>query len=229
MAATEATRRANRGLSPPAKDESAPSPARVRVSTVMVRSGTASRRTVALRRPMATAVSPISEYSRATGTSCAPSYPTAVSAAAKRRLDSTTATVASQRPREPSSRMPRRPPITAPARKAASAAKDLTAEKPGTRASANPRNTTLPVMFAVNTRPSPSTLTASINPVVTVNTRRSSGSDAGLSRPSRSRLDPVMSSPRSASSCLESSPHRRRRCTSRLEEGDAYITRDPLS
>src|SRR5437667_435141 len=164
--------------------------------------------TVALRRPMATAVSAISEYRRATGARCSPSYPRAVSAAAKRRLDSTTATVASQRPREPSSRMARRPPITAPARKAASAAKDLTSEKPGTRASANPRKTTLPVMFAVNTRPSPSTLTASINPVVTVNSSRSSGSDAGCSCPTFPRSDPVISSRRLASSCWGSSPHR---------------------
>jgi len=64
MAATEATRRCQRTLVPPARRESAPSPVSVMVSTVVVRSATPSRRTVALRMPMAIAVRAISRYAR---------------------------------------------------------------------------------------------------------------------------------------------------------------------
>src|SRR5207249_3693534 len=65
--------------------------------------------------------------------------------------------------------------MTAPMRNAANAARERRAENSGTRASANPRKTMLPVMLAVNTRPSPRTLTASISPVVIVSTTRSAG------------------------------------------------------
>ena len=53
---TEATRRPIRGLLPAASEESAANPVSVNVNTVVVMSGTASRRTVALRKPIATAV-----------------------------------------------------------------------------------------------------------------------------------------------------------------------------
>ena len=43
----------------------------------------------------------------------------------------------------------------APIRKAPSEVRLAGAEKPGAPAAANPITTTLPVMFAVNTRPSP--------------------------------------------------------------------------
>ena len=46
----------------------------------------------------------------------------------------------------------------------------------------------LPVMFAVKTRPNPRTLTASINPVVTVNTRSSAGRGTGFFIAQRSTL-----------------------------------------
>src|SRR5438552_1307983 len=70
--------------------------------------------------------------------------------------------------------------MTAPMRNAANAARERRAENSGTRASANPRKTMLPVMVAVNTRPSPSTLTASISPVVIVSTTRSAGREPGF-------------------------------------------------
>jgi hypothetical protein len=50
---------------------------------------------------------------------------------------------------------------TAPSMKAIKAMDDLVAEKPGAPASANPRNTTFPVMFPVNTWPKARRLTAS--------------------------------------------------------------------
>jgi hypothetical protein len=56
---TEATRRPIPGLEPPAREESAASPVNVSVILVGVRSGMASRLIVALRKPIATAVRPI--------------------------------------------------------------------------------------------------------------------------------------------------------------------------
>src|SRR5437899_487895 len=48
-------------------------------------------------------------------------------------------------------------------------------ESPGAPATANPSSTTLPVMFAVKTRPRPRKLTASITPVTPVRVRSASG------------------------------------------------------
>ncbi len=56
MAATDPIRRCQRGLLPPANEESAAKPESVNVKTVMVRSGTASLRTVAFLTPIASAV-----------------------------------------------------------------------------------------------------------------------------------------------------------------------------
>lgn len=53
MAATLPMRRAQLGLAPPARLELAAMPVIVKVSTVVVRSGTLSWRMVALRKPMA--------------------------------------------------------------------------------------------------------------------------------------------------------------------------------
>src|SRR6185295_1284615 len=53
-------------------------------------------------------------------------------------------------------------------RNAPSDASDRGAESPSTPAAANPRNTMLPVIFAVNTRPNPRKLTASTTPVTNV-------------------------------------------------------------
>src|SRR5207302_9220413 len=108
------------------------------------------------------------------------SYPMATQAATKHSPASTTATLRSQRRRAtPAIATPRRPPSTAPTE---NPTKDITAramENPGTPAAANPRKTTLPVMLAVKTRPSPRTLTASTSPVVTVSTLRTQGNGSG--------------------------------------------------
>ena len=61
----------------------------------------------------------------------------------------------SSRPRLAPTREPTRPAQMAPIRKAPSEVRLAGAEKPGAPAAANPITTTLPVMFAVNTRPSP--------------------------------------------------------------------------
>src|SRR4051812_32339690 len=90
---------------------------------------------------------------------------------------STPAADSSQRRRlSPASLVARHPPTTAPARKAISAASERRIEKPGVPTAANPRKTTLPVMLAVNTPPSPSTLTASTRPVVIVSPINTAGS-----------------------------------------------------
>src|SRR4051794_32887114 len=69
------------------------------------------------------------------------------------------------------------PPAAAPTRKAPSETSGATTGSPPLPAIPKPRNTMLPVMFAVNTRPSPRKLTASTSPVVNVRTRsaRASG------------------------------------------------------
>jgi hypothetical protein len=63
--------------------------------------------------------------------------------------------------------------------KAIKAADDLGAEKPDAPARANPKNTTFPVMLAVNTWPKPRRLTASTIPVTAVMARRMYGDTAG--------------------------------------------------
>ena len=61
--ATMATeRRCRRGLSPPAKRESAANPVIVSVSTVVVRSATPSFRTTAFLKPIATPVDAMTAY-----------------------------------------------------------------------------------------------------------------------------------------------------------------------
>ena len=60
----------------------------------------------------------------------------------------------SSRPRR-DIREPTRPAQIAPSRNAPSEVRLAGAEKPGAPAAAKPSTTTLPVMFAVNTRPSP--------------------------------------------------------------------------
>src|SRR5258708_1576495 len=60
-------------------------------------------------------------------------------------------------------------------RKAPRATPDRSMESPGAAAIANPMNTTLPVMLAVNTCPSATQLTASTNPVTAVRARSRAG------------------------------------------------------
>jgi hypothetical protein len=63
---------------------------------------------------------------------------------------------------------PKRPPKPAPNRNAIREVRERGMESPGAPATANPRKTTFPVMFAVKTWPRPRKLTASTNPVTTV-------------------------------------------------------------
>jgi len=100
----------------------------------------------------------------------------ATHAAIKNNPASTIATVRSQRRRAtPAIASPRHPPSIAPTTNPTKATTARATENPGIPTTANPRKTTLPVMLAVKTRPSPKTLTASTNPVVTVSTPSTQG------------------------------------------------------
>ena len=65
-----------------------------------------------------------------------------------------------------------RPPNIAPTRNDKRAVSERAIDSPGTRAVANARIRTFPVMFAVKTRPSDRKLTASTRPVTTVSPSR---------------------------------------------------------
>src|SRR5207253_5560157 len=143
MIATEATRRDQRGPSPPAAGESAASPVIVIVSTVVVRSGTASLRTTALRMPMAKPVKPITAYSRVGTTDRSDPAPNATPVAAKSNAASSPRAADVGRSTDPAPMgAPIRPPIAAPTKKARSAAPDRTSDSSGAPAAAKPRNTT---------------------------------------------------------------------------------------
>ncbi len=166
----------HRGLAPPAKDESAAKPVSVSVKTVVVRSGTPSLRAVAFLIPMARAVSPMTTRS---GLEFSPPWITAASDVSAAVINNSPSTQKAQPIQVCCGRVlmlvANRPPATAPSMKKISAMDDLKIEKPGAPASANPRNTTLPVMFAVNTCPNDKMLTASTIPVVAVMPRRMYG------------------------------------------------------
>lgn len=127
-------------------------PVSVIVRTVVVRSGTPSLRTVALRRPMARAVRAMTAYvvpvasgaAKAT-TDAAPTSTASAASVARAQV----------RRDPPPSHLATRPPITAPARKQPSDAAVWDTEKPGAPAAAKPSTTTLPVMLAVKTWWSP--------------------------------------------------------------------------
>jgi hypothetical protein len=78
MQSMEASRRRHLGFAPPASEESAASPVIVNVRTVVVKSAIASRRTVALRSPIAIAVRMMTANS---GTESPPDEPRSPSAA----------------------------------------------------------------------------------------------------------------------------------------------------
>ncbi len=65
-----------------------------------------------------------------------------------------------------------RPPSTAPTTKQMNATSAAVTSTPECGTNQKPRKITLPVMFATNTCPSSSTLTASTNPVANVNSSR---------------------------------------------------------
>ena len=150
---TARRRRRHRGLVPPASFESAPRPVMVKVRTVVVRSGIAILRTVAFRIPIAHAVSTMIEYdwnklpdeSRKL---------IAARVATNNKADSMIRAVVIQFGLTSSERrVAARPPITAPMKNAPSAVSERGIESPGAPATANPRKTTFPVMFAVKTCP----------------------------------------------------------------------------
>lgn len=66
-----------------------------------------------------------------------------------------------------------RPPSSAPLKKKTNAKSDRQVDKPGAPPTAKPRNTTLPVIFAVNTWPSAIKQTASTIPLTAVIASRS--------------------------------------------------------
>src|SRR4051794_5172347 len=134
MRRMDITRLCHRGSLPPAKEESAASPVIVSVRTVVVKSGRAIFRTVAFLRPIAKAVSTMTAHKRveskgteAIDASVAPSrnrasHPNAV--ILHRLIESGANVVA------------RRPPIAAPTKNAARAARERNADNPGTPAKA---------------------------------------------------------------------------------------------
>ena len=147
-------RRRGRLVSVPANGESAARPVIVRVSTVVVRSGTASRRTEALRTPMATPSRPMTRNRRSVSASA--SSPMAANAASP-----TNAASVSRASHEPAvlrvADVDREPPAEDGAARESFPRETTGAatEKPGAPANANPRSTTLPVTNPVNTCPSP--------------------------------------------------------------------------
>src|SRR4051794_30776018 len=77
----------------------------------------------------------------------------AMTTAAASNTSSVVVTTASNRPRDFRNRVTTGPPAAAPSRNPASASSEAPSENPGAPASAKPMKTTLPVMFAMNTRP----------------------------------------------------------------------------
>jgi hypothetical protein len=159
---TAATRRPARGLRPPASQESAASPVKVRVSTVVVTSGTARRRTVAFCNPNPAASRPITTYRRAPPPSTG--RPTAATPATATNPSSPTSAIMTQRrrtnagtsaPAGPTRRLASRPPAAAPTRNTTSDTVGASTGNPCAPVAPKANSTTLPVMLAVNTRPSP--------------------------------------------------------------------------
>src|SRR5260370_25692097 len=168
IASTEATRLRHRGLVPPAREEAAARPVIVNVRTVVVKSATPSLRTVAFLNPMASAVTPMTPRTEAGF----PNMSDASAAAINKSPSIAKAQPAQWCGGRELIQVKNRPPARAPSKNAIRATEDLGIEKSGAPASAKPRNTTLPVMLAVNTWPKAKRLTASTIPVVAVWLRR---------------------------------------------------------
>jgi len=144
------------------------------VSTVVVRSGTASLRAAEFWIPIAIA------SSRASASAMRALNGVSVAAAMTRATPTraSSAAVAARRwtARSPPTRLVSTPPSAAPIRQPASANSEELSENPGAPTRANPANTTLPVMLATKTRPSARMDTASTRPVTSVSASSSSGS-----------------------------------------------------
>jgi hypothetical protein len=157
IASIETTRRANPGLLRPANDESAASRATVSVSTVVVRSWTESFRTAAFRTPIATAVnanSPRTLVGLSSSRRRIQSHTKPLPTTMRSPLRTHAAQIAGV--------FPRRLSPSCTTRNATRAVSERSKESPGTRAAANARNTTVPVVFAVSTRPRARKLVPSI-------------------------------------------------------------------
>jgi hypothetical protein len=164
------------GVAPPGRPGTATRPVKVSAITAVVRSEILCCRMVALQAPMAIAVRTIIKNRRVSGLCVAISNPIETPAAIHSGTASISAAANSQRRNGlPAKAFPVRPATRAPARKAVVAIIQPATWKCGVPATANPRKTMLPVMFAVNTLPTPSTLIASTKPVVTESTKSSQG------------------------------------------------------
>jgi hypothetical protein len=151
---------------PPPSRLSAASPVTVSVSTVVVRSGTAILRTVAFCRPNANASIAIN-HARPLPDPVG-SAQLAPAAAASRMAPCAANTIGAHNRARPDQIRPAAPPVNAPAMNPANATAAISAERPDAGSAAKPKNTTLPVIFATNTWPSPRYDAASMNPVATV-------------------------------------------------------------
>ena len=151
IARMAALRRCQRGLSPPAKLESAARPVIVKVRTVVVISGTASFLTTAFLSPMESAVTAMTACNWSGWISAVELIPNAEMEA----TPSNTASRKNARSAQAWLRAPKtiRPPRTAPAPKAINATAERDIESPGAPAKANPSKTRFPVMLAVKTCP----------------------------------------------------------------------------
>src|SRR5579859_1812129 len=169
MAMTAVTLLLHRGLAPPASEESEAMPVTVSVRTVVVRSGTASFLTTALRTPIASAIRTINAYVRLEEISAL--VPALAAKLVARSNKIASISMASFRSRicvQSECRTLIMPPKSAPAMNANSDADDRAAESPVAPPTAKPRSTMLPVILAVNTCPREIKLTASISPVLNV-------------------------------------------------------------
>ena len=143
------------------------------VTTVVVMSGTLSDRTAAFWIPMAMARSAATAIATSDACGSASGIATGMATAMKTSWSPTMRTISLPRPREPDDI---RPPTKAPIMNAARATSEVSFTMPGTPANASPRTRMLPVMFATNTRPRVSRLTASMMPATVDSTSNSAGS-----------------------------------------------------
>jgi hypothetical protein len=153
MAATEPSRRCGRDPGPRASALSAVSPVRVSVSTVVVRSGAPRWRTVLFCTPSAAASTAMVANRPAPAQG---STPVPASTATMPRMNASAPNAAASQcaGRAAASVCAARPPASAPSTNPAMAMTEAAADSPECGSALNPRNTTLPVMLATNTRPS---------------------------------------------------------------------------
>src|SRR5258708_15472889 len=186
MAMTAVTLVLHRGLALLASEESEAKPVTVRVRTVVVRSGTASFLTTALRTPIASAIRTINPYARLGEISfLVPAHAAKLAAMSSRAASITMARFRRRICVQSECRTLMTTQESDPAMSANSDAPDRAADNPVAPPRAKPRSTMLPVIFAVNTCPREIKLTASISPVLKCeghqrNHRCATGGHSGL-------------------------------------------------